>query len=66
MNIVLLRPADWIDDETVVLDDRRHQHIVTVLKSQPGQVLRVGALGGLRGSGTILAIDDKTIRIHVH
>ena len=50
MNIVLLRPADWIDDETVVLDDRRHQHIVSVLKSQPGQVLRVGALGGQRGT----------------
>ena len=65
MNIVLLRPADWIDDETVVLDDRRHQHIVSVLKSQPGQVLRVGALGGQRGTGTILAIDDKTVRIHV-
>ena len=35
MNIVLLKPADWVDDETVVLDDRRHQHIVAVLKSQP-------------------------------
>ena len=65
MNIVLLKPADWVDDETVVLDDRRHQHIVAVLKSQPGQVLRVGVLGGQRGSGTILAIDDKTVRIHV-
>jgi RsmE family RNA methyltransferase len=65
MNIILLRPADWIDNETVVLDDRRHQHILTVLKSQPGEVLRVGALGGQRGHGTILAIDDKTVRIHV-
>jgi RsmE family RNA methyltransferase len=65
MNIVLLRPTDWIDDETVLLDDRRHQHIVTVLKSQPGHVLKVGALGGQRGRGTILAIDEKTVRIHV-
>jgi 16S rRNA (uracil1498-N3)-methyltransferase len=65
LNLILLKPADWINDETVVLDDRRHQHIVAVLKSQPGQVLKVGALGGQRGSGTILAIDDKAVRIHV-
>ena len=48
MNIVLLKPADWIDDKTVVLDDRRHQHIVSVLKSEPGDILKVGALGGQR------------------
>lgn len=65
MNIVLLKSADWIDDETVVLSDRRHQHILTVLKSQPGHVLKVGALSGQRGRGTVVAIDEKAVRIHV-
>ena len=65
MNIVLLKSADWIDDETVELYDRRHQHILTVLKSQPGHVLKGGALSGRRGRGTIVAIDEKAVRIHV-
>ena len=35
MNI-LLAPEDWLDENTVCLDDRRHEHIRSVLKAEIG------------------------------
>ena len=54
MNIILLAPEDWLDENTVCLDDRRHEHIRSVLKAEIGDALRVGLLDGLRGSGCLL------------
>ena len=50
MNIILLAPEDWLDENTVCLDDRRHEHIRGILKAQMGDSLRVGLLGGLRAA----------------
>jgi len=47
MNIILLAPEDWLDENTVCLDDRRHEHIRGILKAQMGDSLRIGLLGGL-------------------
>ena len=62
MNIILLAPEDWLDENTVCLDDRRHEHIRGILKAQMGDSLRVGLLGGLRGSGTVVKLSDE----HTH
>ena len=61
MNIILLRPEDWLDASTVELRDRRHEHIRKVLKSCAGASLKVGEIGGHRGTGVVtLTSDDAT------
>ena len=65
MNIILLAPEDWLDENTVCLGDRRHEHIRGVLKAKIGNVLRVGLLGGLRGSGTVIELSDERTHLQV-
>ena len=65
MNIILLAPEDWLDDNTVCLDDRRHEHIRGVLKAEIGDALRVGLLNGLRGSGTVVKLSDEHTHLQV-
>ena len=65
MNIILLAPEDWLDESTVRLDDRRHVQIRDVLKAEMGDALRVGLLGGLRGSGTVIKLCDEHTHLQV-
>ena len=65
MNIILLAPEDWLDENTVCLDDRRHEHIRQFLKAEVGDALRVGLLGGLRGSGTVIKLSDEHTHLKV-
>ena len=65
MNIILLAPEDWLDENTVCLDDHRHEHIRSVLKAELGDALRVGLLDGLRGSGKVVKLSDEHTHIQV-
>ena len=65
MNIILLAPEDWLDESTVCLDDRRHEHIRGVLEAEIDDALRVGLLGGLRGSGTVIKMSDERTHLQV-
>ena len=65
MNIILLAPEDWLDENTVCIDGRRHEHIRGVLKAEVGDALRVGLLGGLRGSGTVVKLSDEDTHLQV-
>ena len=65
MNIILLAPEDWLDENTVCLDDRRHEHIRRFLKAEIGDALRVGLLGGLRGSGTVIKLSNEHTHLQV-
>lgn len=65
MNIILLNPEDWLDEQCVLLRDRRATHIRKVLKSKLGDRLRVGRLGGLCGQGILEADDPNGIRLRV-
>jgi 16S rRNA (uracil1498-N3)-methyltransferase len=65
MNIILLAHEDWLDENTVCLDDRRHEHIRSVLKAEIGDALRVGLLDGLRGSGTVIKLSDERTHLQV-
>ena len=65
MNIILLAPEDWLDEHTVSIDGRRHEHIRGVLKAEVGDALRVGLLGGLRGSGTVVKLSDENTHLQV-
>jgi RsmE family RNA methyltransferase len=63
MNIILLTPDDWLDDRIAVLTDRRHQHVRSVIKAKAGDSLKVGLIGGDRGSGRVLHSDDTETRL---
>ena len=65
MNIILLAAEDWLDENTVSIDGRRHEHIRGVLKAEVGDALRVGLLGGLRGSGTVVKLSDEDTHLQV-
>jgi 16S rRNA (uracil1498-N3)-methyltransferase len=65
MNLVLLRAADWIDDHSVLLRDRRAVHLREVLRSTVGDVIRVGLLGGASGQGVVEAIGPGEVRLQV-
>ena len=65
MNLILLHPNDWIADGRVQLRDHRATHIRSVLKSEPGERVNVGLLGGLRGLGLIEAIEPEGVQLTV-
>ncbi len=53
MNRILLLPGEINAGGRVVLDDRRAEHIRNVLKSMPGESLRIGVVNGPLGVGVI-------------
>ncbi|MEI8139425.1 MAG: 16S rRNA (uracil(1498)-N(3))-methyltransferase [bacterium] len=63
MNLILLFPADFIDEHKVVLLGVRMEHIRAVLRAGKGDSLRVGLLNGLLGTGIISAITDKGVEL---
>ena len=65
MNIILLRQDDWIDGDRVLLRDHRASHIRDILKSEVGDVVRVGLLAGRQGEGLIEAIETDAVRLSV-
>ena len=60
MNRILFHPHER-DGQAVTLRDRRARHIRAVLRSQPGETLRVGEIGGMAGTARIEAIDDDGV-----
>ena len=66
MNLLLLLPNDVVaGDGSVQISDHRTDHIRDVLRSQVGDRLRVGRLGGDLGVGVITALDDEGVRLDV-
>ncbi len=58
MNIILVQ-ADEIFAGQVVLNDRRAAHIVKILRSKPGDCIKVGVLNGGRGTGVVVEASRK-------
>ena len=66
MNIIHLHRDDlWLDQHTVMIRDRRCQHIRRVLRASVGDIIRVGLLGGAQGEGRIQQINAQAVRLHV-
>ncbi len=62
MNLILLRPEETGESDglaIVRLAGRRLEHLTKVLKSEVGDSVRVGVLGGLMGRGEIVAISRR-------
>ena len=56
MNVILIDPEEIGADDRVVLQDRRSDHIIKVLRSQCGDRVRIGIINGPLGSGRIIEI----------
>jgi RsmE family RNA methyltransferase len=65
LNLLLFSDDDRGADNTIVVRDRRLQHLQQVTRSTVGDTLRVGAIGGLMGEGQILAISDTQATLAV-
>ncbi|MBL8754590.1 MAG: 16S rRNA (uracil(1498)-N(3))-methyltransferase [Planctomycetes bacterium] len=57
MNFLLLHEAEVDASGRALLRGRRAEHVRTVLRAQPGQVLRAGRVDGPLGRATVRAID---------
>ncbi len=62
MNIILLEPAEIVDNQ-VRLVGRQADHIVKVLRSQPGDQVKIGIINGKIGHGTIKNIHRHAPRM---
>jgi RsmE family RNA methyltransferase len=65
MNLLLLEPGDFIDATTACVAGRRYRHLLEVLKTAPGQRLRVGLLDGGLGYAEILRQDERQALLQV-
>lgn len=65
MNLILLKPDDFIADDRVRLRGRRLEHIRTVHRAEAATELRVGLLNGKMGQGLITQIDDNSVELSI-
>ncbi|MBB1518194.1 16S rRNA (uracil(1498)-N(3))-methyltransferase [Aquipseudomonas guryensis] len=65
MNLLLLEDADFVAADRVVLAGRRLKHLQEVHRAAVGDSLRVGRLGGLMGSGTLLELSEQHAALQV-
>lgn len=65
MNLLLLRNEDFEDARTVRLAGRRLVHAREVLRTQVGDTLRVGRLGGQVGTGKVTSQTEQELVLEV-
>ena len=58
MNLLLINTKEIGVDGTVILGDRRADHIVRVLGAKPGDRIRAGIINGTVGTGEIVAVEE--------
>ncbi len=58
MNIILAEPYEVVDSR-IVLRDYRAKHIVKVLGCSTGDLVKLGIVDGMRGTGTILSMHTR-------
>jgi RsmE family RNA methyltransferase len=67
MNLLLLHGEDFITEDRVLVNDRRAEHIRTILKAKPGDTVKAGRAGGLMGEAVIEsdAPDGISLRVNL-
>lgn len=65
MNLLLLKPDDFIGENLAEISGRRFQHLKKILKVVTGQTLSTGVLNGKIGTGTITEIRSHSICLSV-
>ncbi len=66
MNIILLHKTDFIDSDSIVLKDRRKDHIINVIKAKKNDTLVCGLIDNNVGKGTITNIDSSKVELKVN
>lgn len=64
MNLLLFEAAERVGGE-LRLQGRRAEHLVNVLQVVPGDLVRVGEVGGRVGAGRVVAIEGESVRLAV-
>ena len=57
MNLLLFESTEMAPDNTIVLNDRRGEHLIRVLGCRVGDTVKAGMINGPVGTGEVLAID---------
>lgn len=65
MNLILLFPDDFLDDQRVRLTGRRREHVMHVHRAAVGDVLIVGVAGGRIGTGELTRLDEEALEMTV-
>jgi len=65
VNLILLFESDFVSPNRVRLSDRRLVHIQDILKAQKGQVLTVGKINGLMGTGRLVGKESDAVQLEV-
>jgi RsmE family RNA methyltransferase len=63
VNLILIEPADMDHLGEATLTGARAKHVLGVLKATPGKAVRIGMLNGALGSGTVMAVTDRTVSL---
>ena len=66
MNIIVLHDSDFTNSDTVILKDRRKNHIQNVIKGKTGDSLFCGLINNNMGKGTILQINESMVELKVN
>ena len=61
MNLILFKSHEIAVDDTIVINDRRSEHIIRILGCKPGDTVRAGMINGSVGAGEIVSIKDKEV-----
>lgn len=64
MNLILIDQQE-IKDHLVTLTDHRANHIRKTLRSKTGDIIRVGIINGLLGSGQVQEIEPRKITLKI-
>jgi len=59
VNLIVLKPEQFISADHAILDIRQSEHVNKVLKSKSGDLLRVGSLNGMVGSGRVVDVKNN-------
>jgi len=65
MNLILLQDDDFKSDSVVVLTDHRLQHVLTVHRSDIGDSLKVGKVGGMMGTGKVIELTTDQLQLDI-
>jgi 16S rRNA (uracil1498-N3)-methyltransferase len=65
MNLLLLFPEDFITPARARISGRRGRHLVEVLRTTPGQAIRVGLLNGLLGAACVISQSAEHVDLAV-
>ena len=65
MNIILYRSLEIEEPNMLRLKDSRAEHIRTILRSKPGDTVRVGRINGAMGTATVCEISKSNVLLTV-